>query len=232
MNDEATLAALRLGDSFLPVGSYTVSYAMEQFVQDGRVEDADDLRALLETYLRRQIGPCDAVALRTAHDAASGDEGGDLDGVAAVDERLTSVTLAAEFRESATASGRRLLDVAAETDDDSRVEAYATRVDDGEAPGNYAVAFGLVTACAGIPAREAALAYAHSFLTGLLGAAQRLVRLGHTEAQRLLADLHPVAAETIEANADRTADELEPFAPLVDVLAAEHERADRRLFVS
>nr|WP_188870918.1 urease accessory UreF family protein [Halarchaeum rubridurum] len=223
----ARLAAYRLADSFLPVGGNTVSYGLEQFVQSGAIADGDDLCAVLESYLRRQVGPCETVAIRAAHDAAD-----DLDAVREVDEALRATTLAAEFRESATKAGRRLLEVEAETGDDPVVAAYEERVASGDAPGNYPVALGLVAARRGIDAEEACLLHAHSFLTDMLGAAQRLLSLGHVTAQRTLDDLAPVAVTVVEENADRGIDRLEAFAPLVDVHAMEHERADRRLFMS
>jgi urease accessory protein len=36
----------------------------------------------------------------------------------------------------------------------------------------------------------------------------------------------------VEESAGRTLNDMAPFAPLVDVLSAEHERAERRLFLS
>lgn len=74
MSDDATLEAFRLADSFLPVGTNSISYGVEQFVQDDRVEDIEDFQALLETYLRNQIGAADLVALRAAHAAARADD--------------------------------------------------------------------------------------------------------------------------------------------------------------
>lgn len=229
MTDESTLAAFRLADSFLPVGTYTVSYGLEQFVQDGRVTDAADLRALLATYLRRQVGPAELVALRAAHAAATAD---DVAAVCEADRRLTAATLSAEFRESAQKSGARLLTLQRDLREDDTLEAYADRVDAGDAPGNYAVVLGLATAAAGIEVRVACLLCCHGFVTGLLGAAQRLLSLGHTDAQRVLDELRPVSVAAVDASADRSLEEITPFAPLVDVLAADHERADRRLFVS
>jgi urease accessory protein len=38
--------------------------------------------------------------------------------------------------------------------------------------------------------------------------------------------------EAVETSAGRSLADLTTFTPLVDVLAADHERADRRLFVS
>lgn len=229
MSDDATLEAFRLADSFLPVGTYTVSYGLEQFVADDRVTDADELEALLETYLSRQIGPAELVALRAAHGAALD---GDIDRLCEIDRRLAAVSLAREFRESAQQSGDRLLSLQTELREDDRLQGYADRVAAGDAPGNYAVVLGVSTAIAGVEERQACLLCCHGFLTGLLGAAQRLLSLGHTDAQRILDDLRPVVTDAVEDSAGRTIDDMTPFAPLVDILAADHERAQRRLFVS
>ncbi|EMA09887.1 urease accessory protein [Haloarcula vallismortis] len=229
MTDAATLESFRLADSFLPVGTYTVSYGLEQFIQDDRVEDPADLEALLSTYLRQQVGPAELVALRAAHAAAID---GDFDAICRADRRLSAVTLAAEFRESAQQSGDRLLSLQTELRDEALLDRYAERVDANDAPGNYAVVLGVATGLADVPVREACLLCCHGFVTGLLGAAQRLLSLGHTDAQRILADLRPVMTTAVEESADRELDEMTPFAPLVDVLAAEHERAERRLFAS
>ncbi len=224
-DDVATLTGLQLADSFLPVGSYSSSYAIEQFVESGQVSDADDLAAVLETYLRRQVGPAEFVALRAAHRAATAD---DVDALVRADRRLHAVTLPREFRESATRSGRRLCDLWRETHDSELLADYAAR----DAPRHYAVVLGAVTACEDVPERQACLVHGYSFCSALLGAAQRLLSLGHTEAQRVLIDLKPVVAEAVETSADRSIAEMTPFAPLVDVAAAHHECADRRLFVS
>jgi urease accessory protein len=231
----ASLAAFQLADSFLPVGTYTISYGVEQFAATDRVETAADLEALLHDYLRQQVGPCDVVALAAAWDRAGRADADDeaiLDALAAVDERQQSVTLPKEFRESSESSGRRLLELVAETTDDALVDAYYGRVLDDSVPGNHAVALGFVARRQGIAREEACLLACHSFVVGLLGAAQRLVRLTHTDAQRILTALRPVMREVCETYAGRDPQTMAPFAPLVDVMGMGHERAERRLFVS
>lgn len=225
MTDESALTAFQLADSFLPVGSYSCSYALEQFVESGRVEDAGDLRRLLATYLRRQVGPAELVALRTAHESA---RERDVDGVVTADERLHAATLPAEFRESATRSGGRLCDLWLRTRDPPLLSAYADR----DPPRQYPVVLGAVAALDEVGERRACLVHCYSFLSDMLGAAQRLLSLGHTEAQEIVEASKPVASEAVEASADRTVEEMAPFAPLVDLESARHERADRRLFVS
>lgn len=228
--DQAThLASLRLADSALPVGTTSVSYGLEQFVERGTVADVADLREVLEAYLTSQLGPADLVALRAAHEGATD---ADLESVVAADRRLSAVTLAAEFRESSTRTGERLLSLQCDLRDDSLLGAYADAVESGDAPGNHAVVLGAVAGRDGIDARRACSIACHGFVSGLLGAAQRLLQLGHTDVQRTLDDLRPTMIAAVEDSADRSIDEMAPFAPLIDVASAAHERADRRLFVS
>jgi len=229
VSDDATLAAFRLADTALPVGTDSVSYGLEQFVASDRVEDIDDLQALLETYLRRQLGPGDLVALRAAHAAGSD---GDCDAVIAADRRLTAVTLSAEFRESAQRTGERLLRLQGDLRDDDLLDEYAAAVEAGDTDANYPVVLGAIAGREGVPVRDACLLACHEFVSAMLGAAQRLLRLGSTAIQRVLDELRPVVVEAVETSADRELSAMTPFAPLVEVASAEHERADRRLFVS
>lgn len=226
---EPLLAAFQFADSFLPVGAYAASYGIEEFAARDAVSDADDLQALLTDYLRRQFGPCEIVALSAAHEASAAE---DLERVAAADRRQHAATMPAEFRESSTSAGRRLLDLAREITDHEAVYDYATLVDAGDVPGNHAVATGLVAQCEGVPAATARLLAGHAFVVGLLGAAQRLVGVGHTDCQRVLRALRPVISAVCSTHADEGIERIRSFAPRVEVLGMAHERAERRLFVS
>jgi len=235
MSDASVLTAMRLADSFLPVGTYTASYGIEQYVNEGHVATAAELGDLIEGYLRRIVGPADTVALANAHRAAAD---GDLDGVIGADERLHAATLPAEFRTSATKGGHKLLELLGETDPalfdpgDGVLVVYTDAVESGEAPGSYPVALGVVAESAGIDRRTACLVGAYGFVTELLGAAQRLGRFGHTDVQRQLRRLLGVVESVCERYADADIESLASFAPLAETMGMAHERADRRLFMS
>lgn len=223
------LTALQFGDSFLPAGSFTTTYGLEALVEANDITDAADLQAVLETYLHDQIGPCEMVALRAANEAAVADN---LERVVAVDEQLQAVLLPAEFRESSTRTGSQLCSLVADTEADALLAAYDEKISANEAPGNYAIVLGVTGGRTGMTARETAFVLGYSFVTDLLGAAQRLLRIGHTEVQGILTDLRGEIAVAWERNEDRPLEEMTPFAPVVDVASAEHERAERRLFLS
>ncbi len=230
---DAFLSALRLSDSFLPVGSYTASYGLEQYINEDWIENGEDLRELIAAYLRRLVGPCETVAIANAH-AASADS--DLERLLAVDERLRAVTMPAEFRESSTKAGAKLSELlltgAEEPDGDELSTAFVDAIEDGSTPGHYPVVFGVVAEGRGLSRLEACLAHAYSFVTGLLGAAQRLRRFGHTEIQDALEDLQPTIEAVCERHLEDDIAAMSSFAPLAEIMGMRHERAGRRLFMS
>jgi urease accessory protein len=245
MTSGAFLTAMRLSDSMLPVGTYTASYGVEQYLNEDEIETPEQLGELIAGYLRGVIGPAEIVALGHAHRAAAA---GDLDGVLAADERLGAATLPAEFRDSSTKAGRKLLELLVETDDEAVVGVsaesisesaaegfiadYMAACNDGRSDGHYPVALGVVCQRAGLSSREAALVSAYASVSGLLAAAQRLGRFGHTAVQSQLSEQFPVIEEVCDRYHDAELSAMCSFAPLADVMGMSHERADRRLFMS
>ncbi|QSG02159.1 urease accessory protein UreF [Natranaeroarchaeum sulfidigenes] len=84
----------------------------------------------------------------------------------------------------------------------------------------------------GLTHEQACLVHGYSFITDLLGAAQRLGRLSHTEIQRVLDELRPIIGEVVEEYRDQPLDAMWSFAPTTELMGMGHERADRRLFMS
>ncbi|ERG95800.1 urease accessory protein UreF [Haloquadratum walsbyi] len=237
----ALLTAMRLSDSMLPVGTYTASYGIEQYLNEGSIDTPEELGNLIEGYLHGVIGPAEIVALGHAYRSAMS---GDLDAIIAADERLGAATLPAEFRNSSTKAGGKLLellddidsDLLADTNTDTEtggsVSDYTIAYEEGQTAGHLPVALGVVCQASGLGCRETALVSAYSSVTGLLGAAQRLGRFGHTAIQAQLSNLFPVIENICTEYHDDDLRAMYSFAPMVDVMGMNHERADRRLFSS
>jgi urease accessory protein len=226
--DAAFLNALQLSDTFFPTGLYTLSHGFESFVQAGLVSTAG-VEALLHDYLENVLGPADGVALAHAHRAT---EERDLGRLLEIDRRLFAMKLVRETRESSRRVGKRILATAVTLAPDRPLLDYRSAVDGGDCPGNAAVALGAAAATLGIARREALLIELYTFSTSLLGAAMRLIRLDHMEAQQILARLKPLIVRVVRENMDKGLQEMRAFAPLIDVMGMVHERAHVRLFVS
>jgi urease accessory protein len=223
------LGALQLGDSFFPSGLYTLSHGLESFVQAGVVTSAEELEGLLEDYVLSVAGPSDAVA---ASEAARAINSGDVDLVVEVDRLLWSMKLAHEAVVAACRTGRRLAALAADLSTLAAVGEYDTRVVAGEAPGTYAVGVGVLACAWGLQPEQAAAVELYSLVSGLLGAALRIVRMDHAQAQVILQQMRPSVA-AVAARAARTSYlDMVAFAPRVDIMQMRHVEASVRLFAS
>lgn len=222
------LNALQLSDTFFPTGLYTLSHGFEAFVQAG-LAAKPDVEALLRDYLENVLGPADGVALSQAHRAA---EAQNLGRLLEIDHRLFAMKLVREARESSRRVGKRILTTALKLHPDSVLKDYWVAVDAGDSPGNSAVALGAAAATFSIARREAVLIELYTFSTSLLGAAMRLIRLDHEEAQGILDRLKPLMVRVVQENIDKCLEEMRAFAPLIDIMGMAHERARIRLFIS
>lgn len=86
--------------------------------------------------------------------------------------------------------------------------------------------------CHGIPLAEALPAYLQATVAGLVSAGLRLVPLGHTDGQRVLAALEEVVVGSAARARCTPFAELGAAAPLVDWASMRHETQHTRLFRS
>ncbi|TDB84875.1 urease accessory protein [Actinomadura sp. KC216] len=222
------LAQLQLTDSGFPSGLYTLSHGLEGHFQV-RAVHADDLLGLVRDLVRA-AGTADASALALAHRAVSA---GDWDELVEVDRRLYAIKLNEEQRRASTRTGRQVLDTAGPAFDSAPAVRLARLVADGAAPGNHAVVVGAVHAGLGVPVRNAVASDLYAFAASCAAAAVRLGRIDFRRAQALLREVRPeLVAATDVALAARDPQDLHASVPAADAVAAVHERAEARLFIT
>jgi urease accessory protein len=217
---KALLAALQLGDSAFPSGAFTQSYGLETLVAERAVSSAADVEAVLAAHLRHRLGKADLPALLAAHRAAAD---ADVDQVLRIDAVLTAVKMTREERQASHRMGARLIA------EGKRLSPHPIL---DSSPDNAAVAFALVAYAMGLSARESAFTCAYSFASTLVSASMRLLRIGHGEAQAVLRRSHPLIEQAVDDAHTVAWDGLRPFAPVLDLAAAGHERLPARLFAS
>lgn len=223
------LVLMQLSDSFFPSGSFTLSHGLESLVQAGQLVNPEDLPCFLRLLLRNKIGPTDGVALIHAY---RGSAIADLDAVRQADTLLFAQTLIAKTRETQRKSGRALLMVATSTWQDSQLEILNQDAATGKFHGLHPVVFAVVGRVAGLSEQDTVLAFLHSFVTGLLGAAIRLSVLGHLQAQKVLLQLAPDIEATYQTAASLSLDQMWSCTPAIDIAQMRHQKLEYRLFAS
>ncbi|MFI6902079.1 urease accessory protein UreF [Nonomuraea sp. NPDC050394] len=225
----ALLAQLQLTDSGFPSGMYTLSHGLEGYTQLGPV-GPEDLRELLTDLLHNMVGPGDAAALVLAHRAVRAD---DWERLAEVDHRLHATKLVQEQRTASVRTGRQVLDTAAFAFPIPEAARLAELVAAKATPGSHAVVVGALYAGLGVAEARAVAADLYAFAASYVTAAVRLGCTDFRRAQGLLRavrpDLEVVARAALGAEDPR---DLHSSVPLADTVAAGHQRAPARLFIT
>ena len=96
----------------------------------------------------------------------------------------------------------------------------------------YPVAVGVAAGGASIPLTAALQAYLQAYAANLVSAAVRLVPLGQTQGQRIIAGLAECIGGLTDEAVDAPLDAIGGFAVLADIASMNHEAQEPRLFRS
>lgn len=223
-----TVKLLQFGDSVFPIGGFSFSNGLEMAVQHGVVHDQLTLRDYVRT-VTRVAATGDGVALLNGHRAATA---GDLDQIRAANEAVHLRKVNEEMRGMSTRMGRKLAEAATRILGESVLRTWARDSGYEAAPLTFPVVLGVVFADIGVTEQDAFAAHQYGVATMVLSAAVRLMRVDHLEAQSVLFAVNAaVPADYLDVRA-ASLDDMHNFAPHTDVLAAAHQRAHVRMFMS
>jgi urease accessory protein len=209
-----------------PVGAFSFSGGLEWAVEAGDVADAPSLQRWIAVILADGGGFCDAVFLVHAHRAVGR---GDDTALAAVAELAVALAPSKERHLETTAQGGAFL---AATRAAWPCAALDRLVAAWPGPCAYPVAVGAAAAGHAIALAPALAAFLHAFAANLISAGVRLIPLGQTDGQRVLAALEPVIAATAARALATPLADVGSAAFRADLASMRHETQYTRLFRS
>lgn len=209
-----------------PVGAFSYSSGIEWAVEAGDIKDADTLCAWLATLLSEGSGYCDAVIFAHAHRAAADGEEGALRAVA---ELAAAFAPTRERHLETTAQGSAFI---AATRAAWPCEALDRLQTNWDGPVAYPVAVAVASAGHGIAREPALAAYLQAVTANWVSAGVRLIPLGQTDGQRVLAALEATVASTAARALQAALDDIGSAAVRADIASARHETQYTRLFRS
>ena len=214
-----------LSPSF-PVGAFSYSSGIEWAVEAGDVTDATSLRDWLAAMLTDGSGFCDAVLLLQAHRAASAQDAVALHEIA---ELAAAFVPSRERQLETSTQGRAFIDIARSAWPSDGLDDLIVACGVGPV---YPVAVGIVSAAHAVPLAPALHAFLHAVVSNWISAGARLVPLGQTDSQRILAGLESDVAATAKRALAATLDDLGSATFRADLASLRHETQYTRLFRS
>jgi urease accessory protein len=214
-----------LSPSF-PVGAFSYSSGIEWAVEAADITDAETLKTWLSAMLSDGAGFCDGVLLCHTWRACAGEDDNALTEVA---ELAAAFTPSRERHLETTAQGRAFADIAGAAWHCATLARLRQTWSGAIA---YPVAVGAVAAGHGVPLDLTLHAFLHAQTANWISAGVRLIPLGQTDSQRVLASLEPVATSAAERAIAATLDDLGSATFRADLAAMHHETQYTRLFRS
>ncbi len=209
-----------------PVGAFSYSSGIEWAVESGDIKDAETLKRWLAVTIAEGSGFCDAVFFVHAHRAVTAENDGALRDVA---ELAAAFAPSKERHLETTAQGRAFVEATRAAWPCAALDRLAAIWDGAIA---YPVAVGVAAAGHGIAVEPALNAYLHAVTANLISAGVRLIPLGQTDGQRLLAAFEPIVAATAARALSIPLDQVGGAAFRADIASMRHETQYTRLFRS
>jgi urease accessory protein len=209
-----------------PVGAFSYSSGLEWAVEAGDIRDAATLTGWLTSMTSHGSVFCDAVIFCQAHRAAA--EGDDA-ALAAAAELAAALAGSRERFLETTAQGRAFVQITQAAWATPALDRLAAAWD---GPTAYPVAVAAACVGHGIALGPALHAFLHGVVANIVSAGVRLVPLGQTAGQRVLAALEAPIAQTAGRAPVTTLDCMGVATVRADIASMQHETQYTRLFRS
>jgi urease accessory protein len=214
-----------LSPSF-PVGAFSYSSGLEWAVEAGDVADAASLQRWLTVLIGEGGVFCDAALFANAHRAVAANDDTLLRATA---ELAAALAPSKERHLETTSQGRAFIE-AAQAAWPCAALMHLESLWDG--PIAYPVAVAVAAAGHRVPLEPALHAYLHAAAANLISAGVRLIPLGQTDGQRVLAALEPAIAAAAARAASTALVDIGGAAFRADLASMRHETQYTRLFRS
>jgi urease accessory protein len=209
-----------------PVGAFSYSSGLEWAVEAGDVTDAGELEHWLAVMIGSGTGSCDAIFFVHAYRASRAMDAQVLGSVA---ELAAAFAPSKERHLETTAQGTAFL---AATRAAWPCDTLDCLMASWSGPYAYPVSVAVAAAGHRIAVEPALLAYLQAMASNLISAGVRLIPLGQTQGQRVLAALEPVITATVARALIAPLEEVGSAAFRADIASQRHEAQYTRLFRS
>lgn len=213
-----------------PVGAFSYSHGLEWAAENGLVRDEATLESWICMGLAQEFGPVSGMLLRRSWTAARARDSASLLDTLAEARALVAT---AEFELETTAQGAAFLSTLRKSSQDYPALVWAETIL-GLAPGPvpYAFAVGIALAAADVPLDLALTGFFQALIGNSVSAALRLLPMGQSAGQRIIARLEPAVIAAAQDALTRVDSDVGTAAPVMEWASMSHETQYTRLFRS
>jgi urease accessory protein len=197
-------------------------------VQEGRVRTAADLERYAETMLLQNWATLDAMIVKAVYECPPDD----WERAWRIERLVHLQRAASESRAAAEKMGRRLLRLAADVHPGLDLSPLEDAFRSGRCLATHPLVFGFLCRRLGVPLHRAVQGLLYMNVVTCVNSALRLMAIGQTTGQAIVARLIPLVAEGWKIAERLDPEDAHACAPLAELMAMRHETLYSRLFMS
>ncbi len=220
---------LQLNDATFPIGSYTLSWGGETFVQQGVVFDAASAENFLRSEIEATFLTNELLPARFSYEAW---KKGDYAALKRIDQIYEASKSAKEIREGSKKLAARFLKTVGSWEDGGDKNCLQDQDAEPICVRHFPLAYGAYCAKAGIQEDEALSAFLYSQASSRATTIVKLVPLSQTDGQKILRGLFDGFGSVLKKVMEMDEDDLCRSCPAGEVRAMQHEFLYTRLYMS
>ena len=224
---------LQLNDATFPIGSYTLSWGLETFVQQGVIFDSESAEAFLSGELESNFLTNELLPVRLSYEAF---KQGAFEGLLRIDEIYNASKSAKEIREGSRKIAARFLKTAGSWHGEEKVsgpcDSSSDRYDFLKKLNHFPVVYGAFCALEEIEEDLVLQGFLYSQISARVTNAVKLVPLSQTDGQKILHSLFEKFTVLLEEVWQLEEEDLCRAAPGSEIRGMQHEYLYTRLYMS
>jgi urease accessory protein len=223
--EAAHFLLLQLNDATFPIGSYSLSWGLETFVQQGIVRDTISAHQYIKAELESSFLYSELLPVRFAWEYA-----GDIGKTAKLDDIYEASRTPIELREGSRKLASRFIKTTGAWEEQNKSNGP-----DGKADYTiryYPVAYGVYCALHGVGEKDTLSAFLYNQTSARVTTSVKLVPLSQTSGQTLLHSLIMSFPQLVERTMELEYNDLCRSCPGIDIRAMQHETLYTRLYMS
>lgn len=227
LDKKGFLGVLQSVDAFFPIGAFTLSNGLEDYVVRERIETSEDLRKYMTGFLQLfPYGDLGVLSLAYRH-FQERDYLLELDGAASAMKAAKEVRMGSVRMCSRYIKARKAM-----VDCDGNLTWYDEKIKSEEAFGSHPVALGIYGASNGIDQSLLLVMYAYSVISAIVNNTVKLVPLSQMDGQRILFEQMELLEKTAEKAMMTKMEDLGVSGAAFEIHCMKHEQLYSRQYMS
>ena len=221
---------LQVNDALFPIGGYSHSYGLENYIQKGIVHDEDSAEEFIHKRLEYNFLYNEFLAVRLGWEYAVR---GDLTAISRLEEIMEAGKIPRETREASRKLGSRFIKTlsALEIPRENRVFEEYREARKGKSV-HHAVAYGVFCGAAGITREEALEHFLYAQTSAMVTNCVKTIPLSQSSGQKLLSGCYPLLQKLTREVKELGEECLGLSGPGFDLRCMQHEGLYSRIYMS